>query len=100
MLLLYTHCICSNFTANRNEDVARIDSLLTNDLVHSSALLAFRFPVTLSGCNHFEENIGGGITLMNARLNVRGELLFLNNLAMFGGGIAMDDSCLVSLGYN
>lgn len=51
----------------------------------------------LSGRNHFEANIGGGIALMNARLNVKGELFFLNNLAMFGGGIAMDDSCLVMI---
>ncbi len=27
---------------------------------------------------------------------MRGELLLLNNEAIFGGGIAMDDSCLVS----
>lgn len=84
----------SNFTENRNSP--NIDSSLTDELVHSSALLAFRFPVELSGCNKFDGNIGGGITLMNARLNVRGELLLLNNVAMFGGGIAMDDSCLVS----
>ena len=41
-------------------------------------------------------NLGGGITLLNARLSVRGQLLLLNNEAMFGGGITLDDSCLVS----
>jgi predicted outer membrane repeat protein len=49
-----------------------------------------------NGHNYFYGNIGGGITLMNARLNVRGELLFKSNVAIFGGGIAMDDTCLVS----
>lgn len=49
-----------------------------------------------SGYNHFVGNLGGGVSLLNSRLDVRGELLLLNNVAMFGGGIAMDDSCLVS----
>ena len=50
----------------------------------------------LTGRNSFVRNLGGGITLLNARLSVTGELLLLSNVAMFGGGIAMDDSCLVS----
>ena len=49
-----------------------------------------------TGYNHFIGNLGGGITLLNARLSVRGELLLLENEASFGAGIAMDDSCLVS----
>lgn len=84
----------SNFTANRHSLEDNIDS--GDESIHSSALLAFRFPVKLSGYNHFVGNLGGGITLLNARLTVRGKLLLLNNVAAFGGGIAMDDSCLVS----
>lgn len=56
----------------------------------------FRFPVEFKGYNHFVDNVGGGIVLLNGRLSVSGELLLLNNKAMFGAGIAMDDSCLVS----
>ena len=72
-------------------------TLNKTESLHSSALLAFRFPVELKGRNCFVGNLGGGITLLNARLSVTGELLLLSNVAMFGGGIAMDDSCLVSI---
>ena len=64
----------------------------------TSAIAAFRFPTNFSGYNHFEGNIGGGITLLNTRMQVStgATLLFLRNRAVFGGGIAMDDRCLVS----
>ena len=64
--------------------------------MHTSALLVFRFPIEFRGYNHFVDNVGGGIILLNAQMNVSGELLLLNNKAMFGAGIAMDDTCLVS----
>lgn len=58
----------------------------------------------VSGCGHmlvprFEDNIGGGITLLNTRMRVtrHSTMEFLRNTAVFGAGIAMDDRCLVSL---
>ena len=61
----------------------------------TSALAAFRFPVTFNGTSHFVGNVGGGITLLNTKMDAHGEMLFMNNSAVFGGGIAMDDRCLV-----
>lgn len=68
------------------------------DTQDTSAIAAFRFPTVFSGSNHFESNIGGGITLLNTRMTVttNSSLLFLRNRAVFGGGISMDDRCLVS----
>ena len=64
----------------------------------TSAVVAFRFPTVFFGYNTFEGNTGGGITLLNTRMTVRNgsTLLFLRNTAVFGGGISMDDRCLVS----
>ena len=62
----------------------------------TSAVAAFRFPTTFSGNNTFISNRGGGITLLNTRMQASGTLLFEKNVAVFGGGVAMDDRCLVS----
>ena len=64
---------------------------------HSSALVAFRFPIELQGHNRFYGNQGGGITLLNTILRAVGTILFESNSATFGGGLAMDDRCLVTL---
>ena len=61
----------------------------------TSAIAAFRFPTIFSGFNNFTGNIGGGITLLNTRMEASGSLWFEGNRAVFGGGIAMDDRCLV-----
>ena len=61
----------------------------------TSALAAFRFPVTFRGVNNFTNNVGGGITLLNTRMDAHNAMNFINNTAVFGGGIAMDDRCLV-----
>ena len=63
---------------------------------HSSALVAFRFPIVLQGHNRFYGNRGGGITLLNTILKAVGSILFEGNSATFGGGLAMDDRCLVT----
>ena len=77
---------CSVFRNNTSLDDTR----------DKSAVAAFRFPTSFSGTNAFTDNVGGGITLLNAPMNANGTLLFENNIAVFGGGIAMDDRCLVS----
>ena len=81
-------CSYSIFDTNSAEDV-------NGD---TSALAAFRFPVTFRGVNNFTNNIGGGITLLNTRMDAYDCMNFINNTAVFGGGIAMDDRCLV--GYS
>ena len=72
-------------------------NLSLEDLRDTSALTAFRFPVYLFGKNIFIRNVGGGIDLISTRLQAEGELLFINNTAKFGGGIAMYDHCRVSI---
>ena len=56
----------------------------------------FRFPITLRGTNYFRRNVGGGITLLNTQMDVYGVVILDSNTADFGGGLAMDDRCLVS----
>lgn len=63
----------------------------------TSAVAAFRFPTEFNGTNNFIGNTGGGIMLLNTRMLAKGTLLFKGNKAMFGGGIMMDDRCLVSI---
>ncbi len=69
----------------------------TSTSEHSSALVAFRFPTNFKGHNHFIGNKGGGITLLNTILRASGTILFESNTAVFGGGLSMDDRCLVSV---
>ncbi len=66
----------------------------------TSAIAAFRFPTVFSGYNNFTGNVGGGITLLNTRMEVNGSLWFQANRAVFGAGLAMDDRCLVSVHFN
>ncbi len=61
----------------------------------TSAVAAFRFPTEFTDTNTFTNNVGGGIMLLNTRMLAKGTLLFDSNTAMFGGGIMMDDRCLV-----
>ena len=61
-----------------------------------SAIAAFRFPTRFNGTNSFINNFGGGIMLLNTRMGVSDTILFERNQAVFGGGITMDDRCLVS----
>ena len=81
-----TNCTCSQFENNTS---------VGTTVEHSSALVAYRFPVEFQGHNHFCGNRGGGVTLLNTILTARGTILFESNSATFGGGLAMDDRCLV-----
>ena len=45
--------------------------------------------------NVFERNEGGGISLMQSRVDVGGTVHFIENSAMNGGGLALEDQCLV-----
>ncbi|CAI7990699.1 hypothetical protein GBAR_LOCUS524 [Geodia barretti] len=63
----------------------------------TSAIAAFRFPITFQGTNRFLGNLGGGVTLLNTQMRASGVLEFDSNTAVFGGGIAMDDRCLLEL---
>lgn len=66
---------------------------------HVSALVSFRFPVRLSGFNHFINNTGGGISLLNSEMIVEGELILDSNSATYGAGMSLGDICLVCIYY-
>lgn len=91
-LLIYSssviHILCSSFIGNSYTTAQTPPD-------HASALVAFRFPMNFIGSNIFVGNNGGGITLLNTRVTVQGELLLQDNVAMFGGGITMEDTCVV-----
>ena len=57
--------------------------------------MSFRFPISLSGTNEFRRNEGGGISLMQSRVDVGGAVHFIKNSAVVGGGMALEDQCLV-----
>ena len=74
-----------------------VNNTSLEDNEDTSAVAAFRFPTVFWGRNYFIRNRGGGITLLNTRMQANGTLLFDSNVAVFGAGIAMDDRCLVNL---
>ena len=46
--------------------------------------------------NKFIRNIGGAVTLLNTRVDVKDRVEFYKNEAVFGGGLALSGRCLVS----
>ena len=89
-----TYFLYSNFMSNSHD----MEHVLGSDQLseYNGALLAFHFPLNLRGSNSFVGNIGGGIVLLATRINLMGNLLLKGNEAINGGGISMDDTCLVS----
>ena len=77
----------SSFSNNTSSDVGR----------ESSALVVYRFQLQFSGYNHFCGNIGGGLELISAYLKTSGTIIFEENSAIVGGGIRMNDRCLVRM---
>ena len=73
---LYT---CSNITDNKGD----------------SALTSVRFPLQLLGRSIISRNTGGGLSLLDARIDLGGIVLFESNSAVDGGAIAMEDESLV-----
>ena len=61
----------------------------------TGALLTLRHPITLKGSNIFQGNMGGALSLFQARMDVSGQVLFENNTALNGGGMLMFDQSIV-----
>ena len=74
-----------------------VPSTITNKLKESSALVAYRFHIIFTGYNYFHGNIGGGLELISAYVQTFGTIVFEENSAVVGGGITMNDRCLVSM---
>ena len=78
---------CSSFDNNTS----------VGEIVESAALVVFRFHIVFTGSNHFRDNKGGGVELISAYLQAQGTVTFERNSGMIGGGLTMNDRCLVSL---
>lgn len=62
----------------------------------TTAVTVYRVLLTFYGNNSFYENFGGGISLLSSRMDVRREVIFDGNRAVFGAGMAMSGRSLVS----
>ncbi len=62
----------------------------------TTAVTVYRGLLSFYGNNSFYGNIGGGTTLLSSRMDVRGNVVFDGNLAVFGAGVAMSGRSLVS----
>lgn len=60
-----------------------------------AAISSFRFPLRFTGINQLLDNVGGGLSVMGTVVRVDGSLLVHNNTASYGGGIYLEDLCLV-----
>ncbi|XP_065897695.1 uncharacterized protein [Dysidea avara] len=69
----------------------------TSDKRDIPAVTAYRVLIEVDGYNAFNRNIGGGVTLLNSRIDVKGHIDFYNNTAVFGGGISLSGRCLILL---
>ena len=62
----------------------------------TSALFA-KMPIEFKGNTTFIDNIGGGITILERRIDVHGNVEFENNCSPYdGGGISLEDESFVS----
>ena len=60
-----------------------------------AAISSFRFPLHFTGTNWLLDNAGGGLSAMGTVVRVNGSLFVHNNTANNGGGIHLEDLCLV-----
>lgn len=61
----------------------------------TTAVTVYRVLLTFNGNNSFLRNQGGGASLLSSRMDVRGHVLFSENAAVFGAGVAMSGRSLV-----
>ena len=74
--------ICSTFVGNRG--------------MNQSAIYSFKFPITLDGSCVFKGNMGGALSLLQSRVDVRGSAVFTDNIARMGGAMTLEDQSIVS----
>ena len=61
----------------------------------TTAITAYRVLITFYGNTSFHSNQGGGVSLLSSRMDVKGTVIFDNNTAVFGAGVAMSGRSLV-----
>ena len=61
------------------------------------AISSYRFPLRFTGTNQLLHNVGGGLSAVGSVVRVDGRLIVHNNTASHGGGIHLEDHCVVWL---
>ena len=62
----------------------------------TTSITAYRVLITFYGSSSFIANQGGGVSLLSCRMDVRGNVTFDGNTAVFGAGVAMSGRSLVN----
>lgn len=93
IIFIFYSCMYSVFTNNVN----LLPELVSYRFGFFGAVSVLRFPLTFSGRNVFRDNIGGGLVVNHARINIRGHIEFYNHSgAVFGGALRLGELTLVN----
>ena len=74
-----------------------LENLGTRGSADTTSITAYRVLISFYGNTSFISNQGGGMSLLSSRMDVRGNVMFDRNTAVFGAGVAMSGRSLVSL---
>jgi len=67
-----------------------------NLLGTSGTVIGIRFPVSFTGKNVFQSNLGGGVNIDHARVNLHGHMKLIDNHeARYGGAVRLGEITLV-----
>lgn len=91
------HLVIQTYVCSNDFNFTFSYSTFTNNTATTDGtVLLIRFGAIFEGTNTFTGNSGGGIVLVLARMDSRGNLWFQNNSALDGAGVLMQEHCLVS----
>ena len=107
------HCVCSysspaentvlsfsaysTFSGNRVSRMEVEATEIQDNSPQHAAISSYRFPLHFTGTNQLLHNDGGGLSAMGSVVRVDGRLIVRNNTASHGGGIHLEDHCVVWL---
>ena len=72
-------------------------SFLQNSANEEGAVRSLRFPIAFYGNTIFKDNLGGGVAVLQSRMDISGTVWFEGNSALDGGAVALRDQSVVSL---
>ena len=74
-----------------------IKDVLTSGKRNIPSAIFAEMPIALKGSTKFFNNTGGGITIVERRIDMYGNVEFVNNCSPYdGGGIRLEDESFVS----
>ena len=71
-------------------------SFLNNVAHEEGAVLSLRFPIKFNGRTVFKNNMGGGVVVLQSRMDVSGWVWFEGNTADQGGALMLREESVVS----